>query len=174
MSGLDLNFQSLWLPHFSCLKVRHVRPVGTDQIPVYMGNQVHTLFTPEPNPRYCDDIMGPERSTQRSKTKECKHIDIRATSSICSRRGDGVSAAVCGGLVRSVGHSWRLLRCDCEGKNSCAGVVFCCGRIQRKWNVFLFTMIGDKRRLISYKNAPKPDVSLNTSCFSICKHLLPT
>lgn len=90
MSGL--SFQSLWLPHFSCLKVRHVRPVGTDQIPVYMGNQVHTLFTPEANPRYCDDIMGSERSTQRSKTKECEHVDIRAMSSICSRRGDGVSA----------------------------------------------------------------------------------
>lgn len=49
---------------------------------------------------------------------------------------------------------------------------------------FLFTMNSDERRLISYKNAPKPDVSVTLlvfHLFSFClffvfltKHLLPT
>lgn len=132
-----------------------------------MGNKVHTLFTPEPNSCYCDNIMGPERSTQRSKTKECKRSCIRVMSSICSvyptEQEIASPRSVCGELVRYVRGSWRLLRCDCEGKNSCTEVVFCCGRIQWKCNAFLFTMNGDERRPISCKNAPKPKISVNTS-----------
>lgn len=74
---------------------------------------------------------------------------------LASRRGGRVSASVCG----------NLLRYSCEGKEQLHW-----GSLllrQNPMEVQCFSVYNERRQEKVHKNVSKPDVSVNTSCFSI-------